>query len=422
MSGGRSSVRVEGRVVTVEQDVASWPVVVVGAGPAGLVLAWVLHRAGVRVVVVDRAARDVLGQAPKAGTMEHRVAALLRDEGLDGGVLALDEENHRCEFRTPQASTVVEYGALTGRRGHVVFPQHRLVSSLAAALERAGVPLWCGHAVAEVRPDEPAVVVTGPDGTRRELHAAALVGADGAGSPVAQALTARPDGPVARERDLPARWLVVAAATAPLVGHTLYAAHPRGFAAHLRRGPDETRFYLEVPAADGVEDWSHDAIRAELAERLGLGDALTGVELTSVGPLDLRTRVVEPMQHGDVHLVGDAAHLITPAGGKGMNLALGDAVELAHGLAEKFGPAGDGTRLAAYSTRRLPVIWRAQAFSDWFLRILSARCAAASADAPDFAHGLREGWVDALGTDPLLARWFAHAYAGVDPPAEPGSR
>jgi p-hydroxybenzoate 3-monooxygenase len=395
--------------MTTGETTTSWPVVVVGAGPAGLVLAWLLHRAGIRVLVIDRSPAETLGQAPKAGTVEYRVARMLEDEGL-GDVLALREENHRCEFRTPQASTVVEYGALTGGRGHVVFPQHRLVRSLADALSDAGVPLWCGHTVEAVEPgtDGADVTVTGPDGGTRTVHADALVGADGAGSRVAAALADLDGGPVRHERDLPGRWLVVAAAVAPLVGHTIYGAHPRGFASHLRRGPDETRFYLEVPGDEGVADWSHDAIRRELAERLGVGAALDGARITDVGVLDLRTRVLAPMQHGGVFLVGDAAHLITPAGGKGMNLALGDAVELGHALAERFARGGDARRLAAYSATRLPVIWRAQAFSDWFLRILSA--------GPDpFAGGLREGWVDALGRDPLLARWFAHAYAGVDP-------
>jgi p-hydroxybenzoate 3-monooxygenase len=126
------------------------------------------------------------------------------------------------------------------------------------------------------------------------------------------------------------------------------------------------------------------------------------------------------MQAGSTYLVGDAAHLITPAGGKGMNLAVADAVELAHGLIEAHdgeGHDGEGARLAAYSDTRLPVITATQGFSDWFLRILSAFSADALAGSGSaaFVHGMREGWVRRLRDDPLLARWFAHAYAGVDP-------
>ena len=121
------------------------------------------------------------------------------------------------------------------------------------------------------------------------------------------------------------------------------------------------------------------------------------------------------MQAGGCFLVGDAAHLITPAGGKGMNLAVADAVELAHGLIEAHG--GEDARLRAYSDTRVPVIMETQGFSDWFLRVLSAFSADALAGSTSaaFVHGMREGWVRRLRDDPLLARWFAHAYAGVAP-------
>lgn len=398
-----------------------WPVIVVGAGPAGLVLCWLLRRHGVPALLVERSDAASLGRIPKAGAMEHRIARLLEREGLGAPLLPLHTENHRSEFRAPGTAVTIDYGALTGGRGHVILPQHRLVRALADALVDTGAPVWFGHEVLDVRTDAggegASVVVAGPDGAPREVRADVVVGADGAGSRVTTAVTGGGGtGPAVAERRLPGRWLVVAAAAPPTVGHTLYAAHPNGFAAQLRRGPDETRYYLEVPADQGADDWPAGAIRAELAERLAVGRALDDVEIAEVGTLDLRTRVVAPMQHGPIVLAGDAAHLITPAGGKGMNLAIGDAVELAHALVDRFGPARDPGRLAAYSATRLPVIWRTQAFSDWLLRILSAHSAGTAGAAHDFSDGLRGGWITALRDDPLLARWFAHAYAGVDPP------
>jgi p-hydroxybenzoate 3-monooxygenase len=189
----------------------------------------------------------------------------------------------------------------------------------------------------------------------------------------------------------------------------------------MRRGPAQTRYYLEVAATDTTADWPEHRVREELAVRLGAGGRLDAVPFGDMGLLDLRVRVIEPMQQGRLFLAGDAAHLITPAGGKGMNLAIQDAVELAHGLIDRFGPKNDDTRLAAYSRTRLPLIWRTEAFSNWFLRVILTSLRdgqePAGAASGGFGPGLRHGWVSALQNDPLLARWFAHAYAGVDPPA-----
>lgn len=394
-------------------------VMIVGAGPAGLVLARLLHQAAVPFVLVEQLTQAEVGTQPKAGIVEYRTVELLRRVGIAdalGAPLRFDAENRRVEFRTPLTSHLFDYADLTGGRPHFVLPQHRLVAELTAALVAEHAPLYFSHRVVEVGTDtsRPHVVVEGPDGGRRTLAPDVVVGTDGAASPVARALA---DHVETFDRRIPARWLVVATDTPPLVGHTIYGIHPHGYAAHLRRGPQETRFYLEVPATTGPDDWSHDTVRAELGERLGLPGALDDRPLRSVDALDLRTRVTAPMQHGGLVLAGDAAHLITPAGGKGMNLAVADAVELAHGLIESHD--GDGARLAAYSDTRLPVIWRAQAFSDWFLRILTARSADAldGASAAAFVHGTREAWVRALRDDAGMARWFAHSYAGVDPVA-----
>ena len=391
-------------------------VVIVGAGPAGLVLAWLLHRAHVPFVLVERLTQAEVGTQPKAGIVEYRTVELLRREGIadaPGAPLTFDAENRRVEFRTPTTRHVFDYADLTGDRPHYVFPQHRLVAELAADLVGRNAPLHVEHRVVELDPDGPHVVVEGPDGTRTAYSPRAVVGADGAGSTVARAIADRVE---ILDRPLASRWLVVSAATPPLVGHTIYAIHPRGYAAHLRRGPAETRFYLEVPDDVRGADLTHDEVRDDLADRLGEPGALDGVALR-VDDLDLRTRVTTPMRSGGVFLVGDAAHLITPAGGKGMNLAVADAVELAHGLVEAHGPAGDEKRLDAYSDTRLPVIMATQGFSDWFLRVLSAFSADAlsGSGSAAFVHGMREGWVRRLRDDPLLARWFAHAYAGVDP-------
>ena len=180
----------------------------------------------------------------------------------------------------------------------------------------------------------------------------------------------------------------------------------------MRRLPWLTRFYLEIPATDTIADWPEARVREELTTRLLVPGRLDDVEFIEPSLVDLRMKMTTPMQDGRVFVAGDAAHVITPAGGKGMNLAIQDAVELGHGLIERFGPSHDGNRLANYSDTRLPAIWRTQAFSRWMLRLILA---GSGDDGVAFGAGLRQGWVSALQHDPTLARWFAYAYAGVDP-------
>jgi p-hydroxybenzoate 3-monooxygenase len=176
-----------------------------------------------------------------------------------------------------------------------------------------------------------------------------------------------------------------------------------------------TRFMLEVPAREDYGQWGDDRIWAELELRLTAAGrpAIQRGEFIERDILDHRVRVRDPMQHGRVFLAGDAAHLITPAGGKGMNIAIQDAVELASGLCERFGPRKDDRRLSTYSQTRLPQVWRHQEFSNLMLSLFNAG-PANGGEARDFSYGLRHARLDPIVSDPKFSRWFAHAYAGVD--------
>jgi p-hydroxybenzoate 3-monooxygenase len=392
-------------------------IAIAGAGPAGLVLAHLLQREGIPFVVFERKSRAELCRLPKAGLIEYRTVRLLEREGITPSILGFSVENHRCEFRTPGESVMLDYAALTGGRPHYIYPQHQLVQQLTDTVIEAGGQIRFGHTVRAVQqhPDGVVLAVEGPNGDRSQIACQAAAGCEGPTSPVAAAMTkAR-----VSEQALPVRLLVILGAAPPLENHTIYAAHPRGFAGQMRRGPDQTRYMLEIPATDTIAEWPEERARGELAARLGVGGRLEQVPLGGFGQLDMRVRVIEPMQQDHLFLAGDAAHLITPAGGKGMNLAIQDAAELAHGLIERFGPQQDATRLSAYSQTRLPHIWRTQAFSNWHLHLIFTSLQDGQeppfARPGGFAHGLRQGWITALQADPVFARWFAHAYAGVDP-------
>jgi p-hydroxybenzoate 3-monooxygenase len=389
-------------------------VAIAGAGPAGLVVAELLRRDGIPFILFERHRQEDLRAYPKAGTVEYRTVQLLLAEGIAGEILTFEHENHRCEFRTPDERIEFDYGSLTGGRPHFIYPQHELVARLCEVLVAGGADLRFGRSVTGVHEDGDGVTLLVEDEAGRvdTVTADVVLGCDGVRGSVSQSLS----GATVVENIVPVRWVAFIALTPPLVPHTLYGAHPRGFAGQMRRTPTLTRFMLEVPRSDDLADWPDDRIRDELALRLGVGDALDDVTFVDPSLVDLRMRMITPMRSGRIFLAGDAAHLITPAGGKGMNLAIQDAVELAHGLIDCFGPRRDDVRLRSYSATRLPAVWRAQAFSHWMLRLLLAGSDGADADgARAFGRGLREGWISALGRDPLLAHWFAHAYAGVDP-------
>lgn len=384
-------------------------VVILGAGPAGLVLGLILQREGIPFVLLERRSRETLAGPPKAGSIDYRTVELLTAEGIAGPIVQFQVGNGVCEFRTPEQQVVFDYGTLTGGRPHYIYPQHLLVEDLAVALEATGADVRFGTAVTEVLQDDDGATVVLADGSR--VSGEVVVGCDGSRSVAASAL---PHATVVSE-ELSVRLLAVIALAPPLETHTIYAAHPRGYAGQMRRGPNQTRYYLEVPASDSIESWPEARVREELSVRLLAHDRLDGVQFVDPSLVELRMRMTTPMQERRVFLAGDAAHLVTPAGGKGMNLAIADAVELAHGLVERFGPMAHGGRLAAYSDTRLPAIWRTQSFSRWMLRMMLAGADEADPRTAPFGRGLQRGWVSALQHDPLLARWFAHAYAGADP-------
>ncbi len=413
-SGGQpltNSVRVR-EVERLRTDVC-----VVGAGPAGLVVAQRLLQANVPTIVLERSSSEQLCARAKAGMLEHRSVEALRAAGLAGPILERGTTNGVVELCVDGARHIFDYAALTGGRGHFVFPQHLLVRAWADALLAKGGSLRLSTEVVAIEQAGPGAEgaatlrAQSAGGAPLSIECRAVVLAAGAGFGLI------PQGIESHEHVHPFRWLTTMLEMAPLGERTIYATHARGFAAHLRRSEQLTRYYLQIPAADRIGEWSDERVRTELALRLGVGERdLTG-PIVERDMLDLRVRVREPLQHGCVYLAGDAAHLITPAGGKGMNLAIQDALELAEGLIERF-CTSDATRLSRYSETRLPLIWRSQEFSNWMLTLFCGGVLGFHRGSPDpgasFARRLHRAQVERLIEEPAFARWFAHRYAGVD--------
>jgi p-hydroxybenzoate 3-monooxygenase len=399
-------------------------VCVVGAGPAGLVLALMLQHAGIPCVVLERLSREKFQRRAGAGLIEQRTVRLLDAQGLADPILVHGGTNNVCEFRFEGQSFALDYGVLTGGRGSYIYPQHELVAAYAHQFVATGGELRFGVRVTGVDQNEELAIVSAVAEEAREpvrIACRFAVGCDGARTVLLPAI----HNAAVIELQHPFRWLTLIADAAPSKARTLYGFHRHGFAGQMRRGAKLTRFMLEVPPADTVDDWPDDRIWAELQDRLhaeGEPEIARG-ELVERDVLDLRVRVAQPMHDRRVYLTGDAAHLITPAGGKGMNLAIQDALELGYALQERYGPDPTGRRLTSYSTTRLPAIWRTQEFSNWMLNLLHAGVSQPrrntdgrqSAEASDFAYQLRRARLHELIHNEQLSRWFAYAYAGVDP-------
>ncbi|HWM36399.1 MAG TPA: 4-hydroxybenzoate 3-monooxygenase [Streptomyces sp.] len=348
-------------------------VVIVGAGPAGLTVANLLSAEGVACVLLESESREFIEQRPRAGFLEEWVVRALERRGLAGPGLLKAEAHRDCEFRLDGEQHVFRYGALSGY-GHFVYPQQLLVTDLLRAYaDEAGGDVRFGAGdvtVQGIDTDRPAVSWTDTGtGERHTVACDFVAGCDGARGVTRAAI---PESRLRVSRhDLGIGWLALLAQAPPSAQRVVFGLHPRGFAAHMARGPEVIRYYLECPPGDSPDNWPHERVWSELRARLGADGAapLTEGELIERRVLDMHNYVVEPMSYGRLYLAGDAAHLVAPVAAKGMNLALNDALLLTDGLLAHYAD-GDDSGLAGYSDACLRRVWQYQDFNQWVSEIL----------------------------------------------------
>ncbi|RZS41053.1 p-hydroxybenzoate 3-monooxygenase [Herbihabitans rhizosphaerae] len=345
---------------------------IIGAGPAGLTLANLLAKTGVECVVLERHGRSYIEGRARAGVLEQRAVDMLAANGLADRLLAEAEPHGVCEFRVYGKAFTVPYGDLYEGRTHYVYPQQELVTDLVAALlDRGGDIRFDVDSVALHQIDGPRPVIswTGADGEER-LECDFIAGCDGYRGVSRQSI---PAGMFREYSHNPGiAWLSILAEAPPSTRAIIYALHENGFAGHMLRSKTVSRFYLQCPVSDDVRNWPDERVWAELRERLALADGswrLTEGAIIEKRVLDMRSFVVEPMSHGRLYLLGDAAHVITPVGAKGMNLALHDAEVLANALTH-WRTTGETTALDAYSEICLRRVWRCQEFSQWMTSMI----------------------------------------------------
>lgn len=388
-----------------------FPVVVVGAGPAGLTVGNILRAAGVECLVLETESRGFIERRPRAGVLEEWAVRGLERRGLARNLLERAGLHTACEFRFDGERYRFSYLELTGSH-HWVYPQPLLVTDLVReyADVRGGAVRF---GVRDVRlhgldGGRPSVSYVCPESGRREAVACDFVaGCDGARG-VTRAALAPERARVARH-DYGIGWLALLAEAPPSADCVLFGCHPDGFAGQMPRGPGVTRYYLQCPPGDTPDDWPHERVWAELRRRLGAAGAapLTEGPLIEKRVLDMHDYVTEPMASGRLFLAGDAAHLVAPIAAKGMNLALHDAFLLGDALVARL-TEGDDSALAGYSGACLRRVWDYQEFSQWLSELYHGTAA-----GDPFRAGTTLARLRRLFSSPAAAAAFAEQYLGT---------
>lgn len=342
-------------------------VAIIGAGPSGLLLGQLLHKAGIDTVILERQTPDyVLGRI-RAGVLEQGTVDLLREAGVAERMDRDGLVHEGVELLVGGRRQRLDLKALTGGKTVMVYGQTEVTRDLMQARQASGAPSIYSASQVQVHGLESTqpYVTFEKDGQLQRLDCDYIAGCDGFHGVSRQSI---PAGVLKQyERVYPFGWLGLLADTPPVNHELIYAHHERGFVLCSQRSQTRSRYYLQVPLQERVEDWSDERFWDELKARLPQDVAarlVTGAALEkSIAPL--RSQVVEPMQYGRLFLVGDAAHIVPPTGAKGLNLAASD-VNYLYRILVKVYQQGRTDLLARYSPLALRRVWKGERFS-WFM-------------------------------------------------------
>ena len=383
-------------------------VAIIGAGPAGLLLGQLLHRAGIDAVILEQRTPDyVLGRI-RAGVLEQGTVDILRLAGVSD---RLDREaltHAGVELSHDGVRQHIDFKALVGRTV-TVYGQTEVTRDLMEARQAAGaVSIYEAESVTlhDVTSKRPRVSFR-HDGKEQEIECDFIAGCDGYHGPSRKTIPA--DVLKVFERSYPFGWLGVLADVPPAWDELIYASSSRGFALASMRSPTRVRCYVQCPLDDRVEQWSDERFWNEFKTRIGPEVAermQTGASIEkSIAPL--RSFVAEPMRYGQLFLAGDAAHIVPPTGAKGLNLAASDVLYLYEALLA-FYRQGSATEIDRYSQRALGRVWQSVRFSWWMTSLLHQF---PNEDA--FSGRIRERELEYVFSSTAAQRVLAENYVGL---------
>ncbi|GAA3756440.1 4-hydroxybenzoate 3-monooxygenase [Microbacterium kribbense] len=337
-------------------------VAIVGAGPAGLMLAHLLGRAGVESIVIDDRTRDEIEQTIRAGILEQGTVEALLASGVDTRAHEVGARHDGIELRFEGAGHRIDFADLVGR-GVWLYPQHEVLQDLLGTLLPAGQDIRFttkAERVEDVDSTQPKVIAVDADGGTLEITADFVVGADGSHSVTRKAMSGSHNG---LYREYPFAWFGILCEAPPSAPELIYSNSPNGFALISQRSDTVQRMYFQCEPTVDPNAYSEAELWEILQSRVP-GTTLKEGRIFQRDVLQFRSFVARDLRRGRVALVGDAAHTVPPTGAKGMNLAIADVLLLDRAL-QAFFHDNDTRLLDAYEQTALHRIWKAQNFSWW---------------------------------------------------------
>jgi p-hydroxybenzoate 3-monooxygenase len=381
-------------------------VAIIGAGPAGLFLAHLLRRAGIDSIVLERRDRSYVESRVRAGVLEQVTMDILAELGLDGRLRAQGLIHDGVNIVSNGKMFRVDMAARSGGRRVAVYGQQEVTHDLfeAAAAQNMSVIFDAADVTLHDIAGKPFVTWRKNGGEER-VDCDFIAGCDGFHGISRNAIPAEVRKEF--ERVYPFGWLGILADVPPAHHELIYANHDRGFALASMRSKSRSRYYVQCGLDEKIEDWPDERFWDEVTLRLGPEAHVTRGPSFEKSIAPLRSFVTEPMRHGNLFLLGDAAHIVPPTGAKGLNLAVSDAVMLSEALAD-FYRTGNAGGLDGYSARALARVWRAERFSWWFTGLTHR-----FPEADAFARKIQIAELAYLGQSKALQAAFSENYVGL---------